>query len=112
MPIACLAIEPDQPYSTEHGSILGDLINRVSHGHGLYIYFLKLEEATCGTSFTDRIKPFAHARNGRVAFLALKDSMQEKTSGRHKIKTANTILFTRKWKGSQSFPVEKFVVLH
>ena len=117
VPIACLAIEPDQPYSTEHGSILGDLINQASHGHGLYpadnaeIYF-KLEEATHGTSFTDSIKPFARAKNGRAAFLALTTQYAGKDKWEAQIKTANTILFTRKWKGSQGFPLEKFAALH
>ena len=92
MPIACLAIEPDQPYSTEHGSILGDLINRVSHGHGLYIY-LKLEEATCGTSFTDSNKSFACAKNGRVAFLALTMQYAGKDLWEAQIKAVNLILF-------------------
>ena len=111
VPIACLAIEPDQPYSTEHGSILGDLINQVSHGHGLYTY-LKLEEATRGTSFTESIKPFARAKNGRAAFLALTMQYAGKDKWEAQIKAVNLILFTRKWKGSQGFPLEKFAVLH
>jgi hypothetical protein len=63
VPVACPERVNHQPYSEEHGSILGDLINRASHAHGLYqkdnaeVYF-KLEEATRTTLYTDSIKPF------------------------------------------------------
>jgi hypothetical protein len=35
VPAPCPARELDQPYTTEHGAISGDYINRTSHSHGL-----------------------------------------------------------------------------
>jgi hypothetical protein len=107
----------NQPYSEEHGSILGDLVNRASHDHGLFkadnaeVYF-KLEEATRGTPYTDSIKPFSKSKNGRGAFCALKAQYAGKDKWEAEIKRATATIFTRKWKGSSSFPLEKFVALH
>jgi hypothetical protein len=76
VPAVCPARETDQPYSTEHGSILGDSINHASQAHGLFpkdnaeVCF-KLEEATRSTPYADSSKSFQHGKNGRGAFLAM-----------------------------------------
>ena len=66
----------NQTNSAIHGSILNNLIHRAGHDHGRFeqdnaeVYF-KLEEATCGTQYTDSIKPFQRQKNGRAAFQAM-----------------------------------------
>ena len=117
VPAVCPARETDQPYSTEHGSILGDLINRASHTHGLFpkdnaeVYF-KLEEATRSTPYADSIKSFQRGKNGRGAFLAMVAQYAGKDKWEAEIKKATAVLHTRKWKASQNFTLEKFVGLH
>ena len=56
-------LAPNQPHSTEHGSVEGELIARASHSHALFrddksVVYYHLEEATRGTSYAAPIKPF------------------------------------------------------
>ena len=61
---------PNQPHSTEHGSVEGELIARASHTHALYrddnsVVYYHLEEATRGTFYVASIKPFQRGKDGR-----------------------------------------------
>ena len=117
VPVICPGRAQDQAYTEAHGSILDDLINRASHTHGLYpkdnaeVYF-KLEEATRGTNYADSIKPFQRRKDGRAALRAIVAQFAGTDKWEAAIKVANLLLHTRKWKGSQNFPLEKFVALH
>lgn len=117
VPAACPAREPNQPYTTEHGSVMDDLVNRASHANGLFpadsaeVYY-KLEEATRGTPYADSIKPFQHRKQGREAFLALIAQYAGNDKWEAEIRKATTLLHQRKWKSSQNFSLEKFVSLH
>jgi hypothetical protein len=117
VPVACPALTANQPYSEEHGSILGDLVNRGSHTHGLFtkdnadIYY-KLEEATRGTPYADSIKPFQRAKDGRAAYNALVGQYAGTDKWEAEIKKSTNILQQLKWKGNQNVALEKFVAKH
>ena len=62
--------EVGQTYSTEHGSLEGDLIFCASHTHRLYrndnaIVYHNMEEATIRTPYADSINPFQIQNNVR-----------------------------------------------
>ena len=69
VPAAPPALATNQPYSTQHGSVEGELIARASHAHPLYrddnakVYYY-LEEATRSTSYAASIKPFQRRKGG------------------------------------------------
>ena len=117
VPAVCPPLAVDQPYSTEHGSVSDDLINRGSHTHGLFakdnsdVYF-KLEEATRGTSYADSIKPFQRQKDGRAAHLALVGQFAGNDKWEAIIKKMSTLLMLKKWKSSQNSPLDKFVASH
>ena len=69
-------LAPNQPHSTEHGSVEGELIATASHTHALFrddnsVVYYHLEESTRGTSYAASIKPFQRGKDGRGAWKAL-----------------------------------------
>ena len=59
----------NQPHSTEHGSVEGELVARAAHTHPLYrddnsVVYYQLEEATRGTSYAASNKPFQRGKDG------------------------------------------------
>ena len=63
-------LAPNQPHSTEHGSVEGELIARASHTHALFrddnsVVYYHLEEAIRGTSYAVSTKPFQRGKDGR-----------------------------------------------
>ena len=65
----------NQPHSTEHQSVEGELVARPAHTHALYrddnsVVYYHLEEATRGTSYAESIKPFQRGKDGRGAWKA------------------------------------------
>ena len=65
----------NQPHSTEHGSVVGELVVRAAHTHALFrddnsVVYYHLEEATRGTSYAASIKPFQRRKDGRGAWKA------------------------------------------
>ena len=75
---AAPALMAGQPHSETHGSVREEMIGRLSHSHALFrddnaAVFDDIETATRGTKFAPSIAPFKKARNGRAAFLALKE---------------------------------------
>lgn len=117
VPAVCPDAAINQPFSTEHGSVLDDLVMRAGHDHGLFgqdnqgVYF-KLEEATRSTPYADSIKSFARKRDGRGAFLALVAQYAGKDKWEAEIKKSTDILHSRKWKSTQNFTLEKFIQQH
>ena len=88
-------LAPNQPHSTEHGSVEGELIARASHTHALFrddnsVVYYHLEEATKGTSYAASIKSFQKVKDGRGAWKALKINMQAKTSGKLRSNARNS----------------------
>ena len=76
VPGSAPTLTPNQPHSTEHGSVEGELIARASHTHTFFrddnsVVYYHLEEATRGTSYATSIKPFQRGKDGRGAWNAL-----------------------------------------
>ena len=62
----------NQPHSTEHGSVEGELVARAAHTHAPYrddnsVVYYHLEEATMGMSYAASIKPSQRGKeHGRL----------------------------------------------
>ena len=85
VPDTAPTLAPNQPHSTEHGSVESELIARASHTHALFrddnsVVYYHLEEATRGTSYAASIKPFQKVKDGRGAWKALTSQYVRMTS--------------------------------
>lgn len=98
------------------GSVLNDLVSRLSHDHPLYQtdnakVYSALEEATRSTTYSATVKSFSRKRDGRGAWQALVRNY----AGSDKweaLQTANTKwLLNEKWTGA-SYSLEKFCNQH
>ena len=110
-------LAPNQPHSTEHGSVEGELIARASHTHALFrddnsVVYYHLEEATRGTSYAASIKPFQRGKDGRGAWKALTSQYAGKDKWEAEIKCQEQLLHTRIWKGQSNFSLENFISQH
>ena len=90
-------LAPNQPHSTEHGSVEGELIARASHTHALFrdgnsVVYYHLEEATRGTSYAASIKPFQRGKDGRGAWKALTSQYAGKDKWEAEIKHQEQLL--------------------
>ena len=107
----------DQPHSTRHGSVEGELIARAPHNHALFrddnasVYHY-LEEATRTTFYAASIKPFQRSKNGRGAWLALVGQYAGRDKWEAEIKRQEQLLHTRVWKGQSNFSLESFISQH
>ena len=66
----------NHPYSTEHGSVGNELVQRMSHTHSLFSQdsksvYLAIEAGLRSTQYHSAIKPFEKNYNGRDAYLAI-----------------------------------------
>ena len=110
-------LAPNQPHSTEHGSVEGKLIARASHTHALFrddnsVVYYHLEEATRGTSYPASIKPFQREKDGRGAWKALTSQYAGKDKWEAEIKCQEQLLHTRIWKGQSNFSLENLISQH
>ena len=110
-------LAPNQPHSTEHGSVESELIARASHTHALFrddnsVVYYHFEEATRGTCYAASIKPFQKVQDGRGAWKALTNQYAGKDKWEAEIKCQEQNLHTRIWKGQSSFSLENFVSQH
>ena len=110
-------LSPNQPHSTEHGSVEEELIARASHTHALFrddnsVVYYHLEKATRGTSYAASIKPFTRAKDGRGAWKALTSQYAGKDKWEAEIKHQEQLLHTRIWKGQSNFSLENFISQH
>ena len=101
-------LAPNQPHSTEHGSVEEELIARASHTHARFrddnsVVYYHLEKATRGTSYAASIKPFTRSKDGRGAWKALTSQYAGKDKWEAKIKRQEQLLHTRIWKGQSNF---------
>jgi hypothetical protein len=98
------------------GSVLNDLIARLSHDHPLYktdnakVYSL-LEEATRGTAYSSTVKAFTRRRDGRAAWKALKSSHAGSDKWELLQKENTKWLLNTKWNG-RVYSLEKFCNQH
>ena len=98
------------------GSVINDLISRLSHDHPLYktdnakVYSL-LEEATRGTAYSSTVKAFSRRRDGRAAWKALKTSHAGSDKWEQLQKENTKWLLNTKWNG-RVYSLEKFCNQH
>ena len=117
VPNAAPPLATGQPYAEEFGSVEAEMIARASHGHPLFrednaaVYYL-LEEATRSTGYAASIKPFQRQKNGRAAWLAIVGQYAGEDKWRALIKASEEIIHNRRWKGTSSFTLEKFIGQH
>jgi hypothetical protein len=117
VPNAAPALATNQPYGEVFGSVEAELIARASHGHAMFrddnakVYYY-LEEATRTTVHAASIKPFQRAKDGRGAWKAIISQYAGEDKWRMELKSHETLLHTRKWKGQQNFSLERFVAQH
>ena len=96
----------------ESGSLLSDLIARLSHDSPLYksdnatLYTL-LEEATRNSTYAPTIKPYAHTKNGRSAWFALLTSYVGIDKWEKIERENSSWLVNTKWNG-KSYSLESF----
>ena len=107
---------PGKAYSAKHGSILEELVHRLSHSDSLYkldnaMLFSKLDEATRTTIYAPAIKPYSKSKDGRAAFLALIGSHAGNDKWETLQKEKTKFMVNTKWNGRQ-FGLDKFCNLH
>ena len=117
VPAAVPAQDTDQPYSTQHGSVAGEMVARLSHAHPLYRVdnatgYSQLVTATLGTSYASTIAPFKRTRNGRAALLALKAQFAGPAHWDKEVKSMSDFLLTSKWTGTTGFSLHQFLAKH
>jgi hypothetical protein len=117
VPAAAPALEAGQPHSTEYGSIERELVARASHTHALYrddnsTVYHAIEEATRTTQYAASIKPFQRRKDGRGAWMALRNQYAGRDKWEAEIKKQENLLHTRKWKGQSNFSLESFISQH
>ena len=110
-------LAPNQPHSTEHVSVEGELIARTSHTHALLrddnsVVYYHLVEATRGTSYAASIKSFQKRKDGRGAWKALTSQYAGTEKWEAEIKCQEQLLHTRIWKGQSNFSLENFISQH
>ena len=110
-------LAPNQPHSTEHGSVEEELIARASYTHELFrddnsLVYYHLEKATRGTSYAASIKPFTKAKDGRAAWKALTSQYAGKDKWEAEIKHQEQLLHTRIWKRQSNFSLKNFISQH
>ena len=111
------ALAPNQPNSTEHVSMLGELIARASHTLARFrddnsVVYYHLDEATRGTSYEASIKTFQKQKDGMGAWKALTSQYAGKDKWEAEIKRQEQLLHTRIWKGQSKFSLENFISQH
>jgi hypothetical protein len=117
VPAAAPALLANQPFSTEHESVEGELIARASHNHPIFrddnakVYYF-IEEATRSTSYSSSIKPFSRKKDGRGAFLAIKNQFAGKDKWLSELKKQEDMMHQGIWKGTNNISLEKFVGYH
>jgi hypothetical protein len=117
VPAAAPLLAAGQPHSAVHGSIETELVARASHAHALYrddnsAVYHKLEEATRTTQYAASIKPFQRNKDGRGAWMALRNQYAGRDKWEAEIKRQENLLHTRKWKGQSNFSLEAFISQH
>ena len=117
VPQAAPALAPNQPHSTEHGSVEDELVARASHDHALFrddnasVYHY-LEEATRSTAYAASIKPFQRTKNGRGAWMALIGQYAGNDKWEAEIKKQEQLLHSKIWKGQSNQSLEVFISQH
>ena len=107
----------DQPFSTEHGSVSEEMVNRMSHAHPLYrpdnaTGYAQLVTATLGTQYASTIAPFKRTKDGRAALFALKAQFAGAAHWDREVKTMTDFITNSSWTGTTSFTLHAFLAKH
>ena len=110
-------LEVRVPYSALHGSIKAEMVARYSHTHALFAVdnasiFDDIEEATRGSKYSATISPFRRPKDGRGAFMALKEQHTGPAMWDKKKSTAMEFLQSRKFTGTTTLTLEAFLGQH
>ena len=111
------ALEADQPYSTEHGSVANELVHRLSHTHPFYRIdnatgFSHLTTATLGTQYASTIAPFKRRKDGHGALLALMAQFAGPAHWDKEVRLMNDFLMNALWTGTTAFTLHGFLAKH
>jgi hypothetical protein len=104
-------------YSAEHGSVEDEFISRTTHMHATFridnaeIYH-DLEKATRSTPYAATIKPYQRTRDGRGAYLALKQQYAGRDKFMAEIRAQEDMINKREWTGQGNFTLERFIAQH
>ena len=116
-PLAAIVEWGLYPYSTEYGSVEGELVAQASHSHALFrnynaqVYHY-LEEVTRCTAYASSIKPFQRRIDGRGAWNDIIAQYAVEDKWRAKLKIQDDLLHSRKWKGQSNYTLKRFVAQH
>ena len=108
-------LTPDCAYG-RGGSVLNDMISRLSHDHPLYKtdnakVYSALEEATRSTAYSSTVKAFSRRRDGRAAWKAIVSSHAGSDKWEILQKENTKWLLNTKWNG-RIYSLEKFCNQH
>ena len=111
------ALDTDQPYSEQHGSVAEEMVHRLSHTHPYFRVdnatgYAQLVTATLGTQYAATISPFKRTRNGRAALNALKAQFAGPAFWDKEVKLMNDFLTGSKWTGTTPFTLHGFLAKH
>ena len=115
-PEATVPLLPGFAYSEAAGSVLQEMIARLSHTDPLFkqdnamVYSL-LEEATRNTIYAPTIKPYARTKDGREAWIKIMSSHAGNDKWEQLQKEKLSFLMNTKWNG-KVYSLEKFTGLH
>ena len=111
------ALAPNAPYAAIYGALRIEQVARYSHDHPLYsidnaAVFDDIEEATRGSRYQSSITTFKRTKNGRGAFMALKDQFTGPAVWDKKKSTAMEFLQSCKFTGTTNTTLEAFLGQH
>lgn len=117
VPAVAPALGANVPYSAMHGSLRNEQIARYSHNHSLYSVdnasvFDDIEEATRGSRYQSSITTFKKHKNGRGAYLALREQFTGPAVWDKKKATSMEFLQSRKFTGTTNTTLEAFLGQH
>ena len=90
---------------------------RLSHNPPVYrddnkAVYDYLEAATHSTIYASSLKPFQRAKDGRGGYFALIQQHAGVDKWEKELKSQETLLKTRVWKGNSNFSLDKFIKQH
>ena len=112
------ALAPNEPHSTEHGSVMEEMTQRFSHNHALYrtdnsAVFDDIEAATRGTKYASSIAPHKSPfKDGRGAFMSIKSQHAGPAMWDAEYKTQNDFIINRDFTGGTSLTLERYLSQH
>ena len=103
-------------YSIQAGSVIQEMIRRLSHDHPLYssdnnLVYSLLDEATRGTIYAPTVKPYSKNKDGRSAWNAIISSHAGQDKWEALVKDRMRFIMQTKWNG-KTYSLEKFTGLH